>query len=286
MDDHLSRRWRSGAPPVASRLTENEQLETFVQEHKSREHFVHIPYAGPVKLTPVAPSPLLVLDFDGTVCVGDGPVRVYAKAAGDLLDDVRARTLLRELDAYLAGERPHSPYGDGYALVADLGGRFLTDAQVDACYRLSREWLADHPREISAPPGLASLLDEMTGRVRRVLVTNSPADSAESTIAELGLAEGIDEIIGSAAKPSGFPKILDTLRGRRPAWECMSVGDFWVNDIEPALARGWCTAWLNPLGLDPRAAHLHGTVLAGIRAGLLEWSRSPISFASRYRARP
>lgn len=239
-------------------------------------------------MTTKSPTPpcVLVLDFDGTVCVGDGPVRVYARANAELLAPDRARTLLSELEALLDGRRPHSSYGDGYALVADLGGRHLTPGQTRECYRLSRQWLAEHPDEVTAPPGLAAMLEQMAGTVRRVLVTNSPEASALTALDDLGLSGGVDEVIGAAGKPAGFPAVLDALRAERPAWACMSVGDFWVNDIEPALARGWCTAWLNPLGLDPRPANLTGPDLAGVEAGLLEWSRSPRTFASRYPARP
>ncbi|ERK67909.1 hypothetical protein N136_04607, partial [Leifsonia aquatica ATCC 14665] len=59
--------------------------------------------------------PLLVLDFDGTVCVGDAPVWAYAEAviAGILdRDDIAGRELdagLRaRLGAFLDGE-PGSP---------------------------------------------------------------------------------------------------------------------------------------------------------------------------------
>ncbi|SES01429.1 FMN phosphatase YigB, HAD superfamily [Propionibacterium cyclohexanicum] len=239
-------------------------------------------------MTPPSTAPaaaahaVLVLDFDGTVCVGDGPVRAYAQATAEQLAAPRARVLLEALDAYLAGETPHSSYGDGYALVADLGGRFLSAEQNHAAYQLSRQWLAEHPGEIWAPEGLASMLDGMAGSVRRVLVTNSPRESSEAVLDALQLSARLDRVIGSAAKPAGFAPILASLQGQLPAQACLSVGDFWVNDIEPALRLGWCTAWLNPLRLDPRPADLTGPDLASIRDALVEWSISPRTFASRY----
>lgn len=225
-------------------------------------------------------QPALVLDFDGTVCIGSGPLWVYAQAVCELLPPERASTLHGALEDYLAGRSPHSTYGDGYALVADLGSRFLSPECSGACYRRSREWLGDHPDEVAPPEGLASLLDELDGRVRRLLVTNSPQPSAEQVLDHLGLGSRFDDVLGSARKPSGFPPILTTLQGRCPGWACMSVGDFWSNDIEPALAQGWMTGWLNPVGLDPRPSHLSAQTFQQMRDGLLEWAENPERFST------
>src|SRR5688500_20288004 len=68
--------------------------------------------------------PVLVFDFDGTVCLGDGPVRAYAEeAVRGLADDV-ATAVLNGLAAHLDGAPDGHP--DGYSAVAALAAPYVT----------------------------------------------------------------------------------------------------------------------------------------------------------------
>lgn len=227
-----------------------------------------------------ADKPVLVLDFDGTVCLGEGPVWAYAHQIGRLLPPKDAAELDAELAAYLSGGRPHSGWGDGYAAVQDLGSGRLTPEEVNRAYLASRQWLVAHPETVRAPDGLPELLADLP--CRRVLVTNSPADSATATLARIGLVEVIDQVVGSAGKPDGFARVLTELCGDLPRAEVLSIGDFWANDIAPALRQGCMTAWLNPYQQDAKPAHTSASTIQELYPDLRAWANDPRGFADSH----
>lgn len=228
-----------------------------------------------------ANNPILILDFDGTLCVGEGPVRAYAQAVAALLSEEQAATLISELSAYTAGRRPHSDFGDAYELVHGLGAGLLSPEQRQACYHESRRWLARHPDQVHAPDGLAEFLASLND-VLTILVTNSPTESARSALDGLGLAEVIDEVQGSANKPHGFDQRLSTLLDGRDPRRLMSVGDLWANDIQPALHAGCLGAWINPYGLAPRPAQLSAPDFPSMYSSIAEWAAGPEAFADSH----
>jgi hypothetical protein len=57
------------------------------------------------RIHPVSP-PLLVVDFDGTVCRGDAPVRYYAAVIADSMPPQDARDFLDAIERYLSGVPP------------------------------------------------------------------------------------------------------------------------------------------------------------------------------------
>ena len=109
---------------------------------------------------------MLVLDFDGTVCLGDGPVWSYAEAAIAAMPSERAGAdeMLREaLAQFLTGTadaQARGPYLDGYAAVASLASTHLDAAGLTDAYHASRAALARGEVEVTAAAGLADLLTE------------------------------------------------------------------------------------------------------------------------------
>ncbi|KPG84401.1 hypothetical protein [Frigoribacterium sp. RIT-PI-h] len=204
-------------------------------------------------------SHVLVLDFDGTVCLGDGPVLTYARLLDEALTATDEQHPLRLVEAVLArfvgSPVDDEPAGvdeaiahadgspDGY-VVAERVSRALgvDDAARSAAYAGARAALADGRLETTAPEGLAELLDSLPDTVHVVLVTNSPEHGVVQPLERLGLAARVDEIVTDARKPTGLPAVRDRLRaaagleGRpdRP----LSVGDIWPTDLEPAAAPG------------------------------------------------
>jgi FMN phosphatase YigB (HAD superfamily) len=219
--------------------------------------------------------PVLVFDFDGTVCLGDGPVRAYAdEAVRGLADDVAA-LVLDGLALHLGGAPDGHP--DGYSAVAALAGRFVTPDDLQKAYAVSREQLAAGTLDISAPDGLADFLDGIAGRARRVLVTNAPRTGIAETLATLGLAAGFDEIRTEAGKPAGLPAVLADLLDGVPPASLLSIGDVWVNDIDPALRAGCATAYLPLDPDDGRPAHLRARRLSDLYPALDAWVADPTS---------
>jgi FMN phosphatase YigB (HAD superfamily) len=234
---------------------------------------------------------LLVLDFDGTVCIGDGPVLLY----GSLLEDrLRARagheadTILPALQEYLAVEdraalrRERSDdlddAIDGYAAAQLLARRQgLGPEDMEEAYQASRRALAAAGDvETSAPTGLAEFLQSLPRTVRRVLVTNAPADGIAAQLAHLGLAEGIDEIVPSARKPRGMAPILARLLEETGLEESpqhlLSVGDIWVNDLEPAARLGARTALIDRHGSGTGSPDLRARTFPELFPAIGEWA--------------
>jgi hypothetical protein len=71
---------------------------------------------------------VLVLDFDGTICLGDGPVRAYADAILPHLDERLARQLTDGLLAYLEDHPGAGTYAGGYGAIAALAGPHVARA--------------------------------------------------------------------------------------------------------------------------------------------------------------
>ena len=230
--------------------------------------------------------PLLVLDFDGTVCVGDAPVWAYAEAALDVADAAAAvRAVVRAgLGAYLSGA-PESPvYADGYAAVARLTAGIVEAGQLDRAFHASRRALADGEVPVTTPPGLAAFLGGLDGVVERVLVTNAPAEGVHETLERLGIADVVDLVITEAGKPAGWTAILPRLLTGRPSSRLLSVGDIWRNDLEAPLAAGCGTALIDRFGQQDVPAHLRAPLFEDLYADLAEWARDPAGFLAAHPA--
>ncbi|MGC5167471.1 HAD family hydrolase [Luteimicrobium sp. DT211] len=246
---------------------------------------------------------VLLLDFDGTVCVGDGPVRAYAeavvagvldaatttdaattdadRAAGRALSDELRQGLEAYLDSAAAAATADTPV-DGYAAVAALAARYATPAQLDAAYTASREALATSGLEVAAPEGLVALLDELGPQVERVLVTNAPPRGVTETLARLGLADVLDDVVTSAAKPAGWDGILPAYLAGRPPAAVLAVGDVWRNDVEPPLAAGCATALIDRFGHRPGPAHAAARTFEELFPAIREWAADPTGFVGRH----
>lgn len=193
-----------------------------------------------------SPRRILVLDFDGTVAVGDDPVRAYRDA---VLERVPAGAASDRLDAYLAGEPLEDPPANEYALVAAWADSLGVAAEARAAaYAASRDALHAGTIGVTAPDGLAAALARRSGDVRAVLVTNAPVDGIAAVLERLGLA--FDELVGDAGKPDGMTAVLRRLLAEAdlPADRLLSVGDLWANDLAPAAALGAATAHVDRFG--------------------------------------
>jgi FMN phosphatase YigB (HAD superfamily) len=228
-----------------------------------------------------------VLDFDGTVCVGDAPVWAYADAALDVAGagaSVRA-SVRAGLGAYLAGA-PESPvYADGYAAVASLLAPHATTAELDAAFQASRRALADGEVPVSAPDGLDAFLAGLDGRAERVLVTNAPAAGVRETLGRLGLDGVVDRVLTEAGKPRGWDRLLPRLLNGDHADRLLSVGDIWRNDLEAPLAAGCGTALIDRFGQQTDApAHLVAPRFEDLYDDLDAWATSPAAFLAAHPA--
>lgn len=216
---------------------------------------------------------VLVFDFDGTVSLGHGPVRSYARVIAGNLARADAVEFLDTVEYRLLAPRPSSGADagtpiDGYDLVRVLAEDYGVPAGVrSSAYLASRVELATAAAPVIAPAGLAGFLAESRPKAHLVLATNAPSIRIDEALASLGLAGAFDAVHTSVGKPAGFGPLLDELLALLPAGTdaatgLVSIGDVWANDLAPAHARGAGTALVGgplPAGATPTltATHLY-----------------------------
>jgi len=187
---------------------------------------------------------LLILDFDGTLCVGESPVLAYAREVARALGEP-APSILEPLESFLAGEPSPLAAGsaDGYSAVAAWArSRGLGDEDLGLAYHASRRELEAGELEVAAPEGIEAFLHSFESW-ERVLVTNAPRAGTEHILERLHLAHLVDRVVGDAGKPDGLRRFTASgaegdLRARD---HVLSIGDIWRNDLEP-VAHGAATA--------------------------------------------
>jgi len=196
---------------------------------------------------------LLLLDFDGTVAVGHGPVHAYARAAASSLAPEAAAAFRAEATAAIesvsgAGSSDGLLPLDGYDLVRVLAERHgVGPLALSAAYLASRHALGTDDAPVAAPPGLAAVLAELRTEATVVLATNAPGIRLAPTLAALGLAGLLDAVLTEVGKPAGMAAVLDRfgVEGPDGPVRVLSVGDVWANDLAPVAARGHATALIS-----------------------------------------
>ncbi|WP_170183813.1 HAD family hydrolase [Pseudonocardia hydrocarbonoxydans] len=215
---------------------------------------------------------MLLLDLDGTVCVGDGPALRYADEVAARLDGPGRAALREAVTAFLDGAGGTAAQ-DVYQLVQEVAtARGLAPQEQGRAYRASRAALLAEGLGVRAPAGLAELLAGLDVHV--VVLTNAPADGLDVLLDRLGLAGVVDERIGDAGKPDGMGPAVDRLLAEHGIADepgrLLSVGDLWANDLRAPRERGCATAYIDRFDLrqgpaDARAAtfeELYGAVRA------------------------
>ncbi|GGK67223.1 HAD family hydrolase [Nocardia camponoti] len=210
----------------------------------------------------------LLLDFDGTVCVGDDPVWSYAGHVGDLVDRDVARAIDDGLRDYLAGHHD-SRFADGYQAVQALAGDLLSPAELQEAYLASRIDLAAGKLVVAAPRGLADFLAATSAR--KVLVTNSPRIGIDETLSAIGLVGVFDEIITDAGKPDGLDPIVETILDGADAATLLSIGDIWRNDLRGPHEMGCATAYIDRFGRGDGAPDMSAPDFPGLYSPISQW---------------
>ncbi|WP_285725215.1 HAD family hydrolase [Psychromicrobium xiongbiense] len=227
------------------------------------------------------PALSLLLDFDGTVALGDGPVYAYAEAVGQYLEPAGRDALHSTLHAFLTEPGGAGlPFIDGYDAVAQLSGSQLTDDQRQAAYRASREAVARGEVPVQAPEGLSDFLAAIGRKAHRILLTNAPLNGVTESLQSLGLTEVIDEIIPDAGKPAGLERLLPALLAGREPQALLSVGDVWINDLKYPGAAGCATAFIDRFDLRSGPTNLRAARIEDLYAGMLAWAENPASIVA------
>lgn len=200
-----------------------------------------------VMATTSSTLPVLLLDFDGTLCTGDAPVLAYAEEASRDLSPTRAADLATTLRAFLDG-RLGARWEDGYDAVHALATPVLSEDQLNAAYARSRARLAEGTLPVATPPHLHDFLATLAPHARRILVTNAPLHGVAHTLTRLGLDPVLDGVVPDAGKPGGWTRVLPQILGDAPTRGSVSVGDVYRNDIAPLIPTGIETAFIDRFG--------------------------------------
>lgn len=230
--------------------------------------------------------PVLVLDLDGTLAVGDAPVLGYARAIESLAPQADGLTVA--VEAFL--EDPHADprlrsAQDGYQAVAALCVSLGVDEGLrDRAYALSRTALDEDLGDVRAPQGLAEALASLDAHL--VLITNSPRAGLDTLLAHLGVTELVAEIHPDARKPTGMGPLLEAVLHEHglaaEPFRLMSVGDIWANDLAPALELGCSTAYVDTFDRRQGPAHVRARTLPELYPALRDWTRDPGAFVSAH----
>ncbi|AMB59689.1 HAD family hydrolase [Microterricola viridarii] len=226
-------------------------------------------------------TPVIVFDFDGTVALGHGPVRAFAREVARRLPLDAAERMLAEFDGALAADEAGAREStadaplDGYDLVQRTAAAAGADESVLAeAYTASRWLLGTAEAPVAAPRGLAEFL-AAAASAHRVLVTNAPAIRVRETLEAIGLGDSFDRIITSAGKPDGFARILDELAPEGTAM--LSIGDIWHNDLAPARERGHRTALVGRHTPPAAAPDFRAELLEELFPALTSWLDSALA---------
>jgi FMN phosphatase YigB (HAD superfamily) len=190
-------------------------------------------------------SRTIVFDFDGTIALGNGPVIAYARAIANSLTQEAADTFMSDVNAALNQEPKYSfaDAADGYELVRLASEALTISAETrNAAYLHSRRQLATDAAPVAAPAGLAEFLHAARPHAVIVLATNAPDIRITETLELLKLNNHFDHVYTALGKPLGLNSVLDEWM---PAGPLLSIGDIWVNDLEPAHRRGATTALIS-----------------------------------------
>lgn len=227
--------------------------------------------------------PILVLDFDGTVCLGDDPVRFYAQEVAARLPEGLRESLLDHLEVFFTGLLLVEGAEDGYQAVKALAGDAISDSERRAAYRASRERLDAGEGKTWAPDGLAGLLDDLRADdVRVVLVTNAPLVGVGSWLAGQDLLERLDAVIPEAGKPDQMAAILSGILAEHGAEPAMlaSVGDVWRNDVEPAISLGAAGLFIDRFGSGREPSTHTAPSIEKLYPAIREWAQAPLTQSS------
>jgi FMN phosphatase YigB (HAD superfamily) len=224
----------------------------------------------------------LLLDFDGTTCIGDDPVYEYARLASANLPTAEASRLTATVSAFLNGRIDDGVLAqamDGYQAVETMG-RTLGVGQPDlqAAFLTVRARLNTGEIAVHTPTGLIEFLAEMRAAgVRLVLATNSPAEGLDALLSRLELHDAVDDVIADAGKPAGMAAIVDDVLEAIDAHDeperLLSVGDIWENDLRIPLERGCRTAYVDRFDRHAGPAHARASGIEDLFAPIREWSR-------------
>lgn len=220
------------------------------------------------------PVAALVWDLDGTLYRGTAACRHYASGIAETMSEDRRDAYLEAVERFLGGAGGVEAADGWEAAVLLAGGERGASRAFGEAFARTRAFMLTEACELEVPRGVRELLEGVEGSVRRVLVSNTPSYGVLPLLDRLGVLGLFDEIVCDSAKPFRFDirlrALADTLG--LSCESVLSIGDHFVNDIEPALAGGCATAYVDPFDVGPRGrADLEGARFEDLVEPIEQW---------------
>ncbi len=217
-------------------------------------------------------KPLIVFDLDNTLYRGDDPFRYYAAAVSRKMAPKDARAYREAVESHLSGVAGIVE-GDNWEAVVVLARKYLRDDPVlIEAFHDVRDYILSPQCLLEVPPGLRDFLHGWQEWAAFVCVSNSPQNSAVPVLEKLGLLWAFEKVFAHARKPEGLAAITATLlEGNESGGDVLSVGDHYLNDIAPALKKGWATAHISPRGYFPGPSTYQGRTMEDVLPGIQHW---------------
>ncbi|RLK52451.1 HAD family hydrolase [Microbacterium telephonicum] len=222
-------------------------------------------------------TPTIILDFDGTVALGLGPIEAFARAVGAAAADAgfapRAMTAIAEFEDGRGAGR------DGYDVVSTLAAaQGVSPEALEAAYQSSRALLGSADAPVSPPDRLAAFLTRVGAHADVVLATNAPGAGIRSLLDAWGVADAFTAMHFTVGKPAGLTAIVRDALQRGPV---LSVGDIEEFDLRPAAALGADTALVGATAARSTAeVTLRGRTLADLYDRIEAWAAAAHAAAS------
>ncbi|WP_460796119.1 HAD family hydrolase [Microbacterium sp. GXF0217] len=220
----------------------------------------------------------LVLDFDGTIALGAGPLEAFARAVATAVDD--AAFTDRALTDLVAFERGEADARDGYDVISTLAAAQGVSAEVlEAAYQSSRALLGSEHAAVAPPEGLAEFLNRIHGSVRVVLATNAPGAGIRPVLDGWGVTDLFDDLHFTVGKPAGLVPIIRAAVAEGPV---LSVGDIFEFDLAPASELGASTALVGATAERSSAAvTMRARTIADLYGDIEAWAAAAASSTTR-----
>ncbi|WP_061965317.1 HAD family hydrolase [Demequina aurantiaca] len=216
----------------------------------------------------------IVFDFDGTLALGLGPLKAYARCVSELVEASRRDSVEAALDAAIVEfSRSTERYRDAYDAVRQASLALgIDDELLSRGYMASRELLATEAAPVISPTGLRGFLESLPSHVTVTMVTNAPDIRITEALRALDVGDLIGARVCSARKPAGIEAVVrDALR----LGPVLSVGDIYEFDLAPALELGADAALVGDTsGRYTDRVTMAGATLADLYPAISSWATS------------
>lgn len=189
----------------------------------------------------------------------DGRMLAYVDWKGNLLPPPQDGSERADLDR--ASTVPGSPMevpifgseriniGDFWMLPDALAAHYgLPREQRTAAFQATREYMARADVHLQLEPGQRAMLEALEAAgMRLIAMSNAPAWTVHDVVDKLGIRRYLSLVVAEAGKPLGLTRLLEE-SGR-----VLSVGDNYVNDIEPVVHGGGWGLYLDRHGTEAGA---------------------------------